>query len=122
MTDERRLSKKQNLDHWVTRCRQPSFRLRRRFHPGQHFVQIRTRKIPAVRNHSGDLLRVANIVQWIRIQQNQIGQLALLNRAQAVFHAQKLCRIERCSLQRLQGSEARSHESLQFFVQAETWQ
>jgi len=43
-------------------------------------------------------LGVANVVQRIRIEQNQVGQFAFLNRAQLIFHPQELRRIQGCRL------------------------
>jgi hypothetical protein len=57
----------------------------------------------AANHDSSDFLGIADVLQWVGIQQNQVGNLATLNGAHRIQHTQALGRIVRCSLQGFHG-------------------
>jgi len=63
-----------------------------------------------------DCFRVANVLQWIRVEQDKIGQLTLFNRAE-IWHAQYGRSIPRCNPKDLAGGQASLDKARQFPVQ-----
>src|SRR5919108_2271360 len=85
----------------------------------QHFLELAVVKIPSIGEHTGDLLRIGNVLQRIRAEQHQVSNLAFFHRAKLPLHSKEFRGIESCRLQRFQRSESGSHESLQLFMQTE---
>src|SRR6266849_1001959 len=84
----------------------------------QQFIERRAIKIVAAANHSGDLSRVPDIFQRIRVQQHQIRRLAVLDGAEVAVTAKKLgCSLRRCS-ERLARCEACANQLSKLLVQA----
>src|SRR5450432_4920972 len=93
--------------------------LRGRLRTRQQFAQVRPGEVATVRHNRGDLLRVANVVQRIRVEQDQVGEFSLFDGSEAVVHAEKPGGIQRGGLQSFHGRKTGGDESLEFFVQAE---
>src|SRR5205085_7035130 len=64
--------------------------------------------------------RVADVVERARVQQDQIGELALFDRAELTRSLQESRRLDRRSPQRLERREPRGDEALELAMQADT--
>lgn len=92
-----------------------------RLNRGEHLVERSPRNELASIYDGGNSLRVADIVERIGIQQNQIRDFSRLNRAEILLLAQESRRVQRGRLQSLHGREPGLHQETQFIVQAEAW-
>src|SRR5215471_13442391 len=88
-------------------------------HTLQHFLQVAPRKKPAVHNHTGNLLAVADIGERIAIQKHKVRDFSILDCAQLVFQLKKARRVNCCGLQGFERGETRRDKALQLLVQAE---
>ena len=72
-----------------------------------------------VRDHARNLARVGDVVQWIRLEQDEIGDPAYLDRAVVAPPVEEICGIKSGGLQGLERSEAGCNEALQFEMEAD---
>src|SRR5215475_8149260 len=86
----------------------------------EHFLQVFAGEIAATEDDGGDFLRIGDIVERIRFQEDEIGNFARFDRAEPILQTEEAGGIESCGLQSFERSKSSGDESLQFFVQAES--
>ena len=74
---------------------------------------------PAVGDDRADLLRVADVLEGVGVEQHQIGELAGLDAAQGIGHFEDASRVEGGGLQGLERREASLDQPLELHVQTD---
>lgn len=73
-----------------------------------------------VKDHRGDGSRVADVVEGVAVEEDEIGELVRLDGAKIRGAMQEDCGIDRCGLECLKRSEAGGDKALQLAVQADS--
>src|SRR5688572_18071574 len=86
---------------------------------GEHRLESFFCQISPIDDHGGDFLRVANVFEWIRLEQHQIRPLSFLDGAELIRQSKILRRIEGCRLQSCQWAQTGVYQQSHFVMQAE---
>ena len=87
--------------------------------PVQKLVEVGSAVVPAVRDDGADLLRVADVLERVGVEQDQIGELAGVHGAERIRQLQNAHGIECGGPQSFERSEAGLDKPLELDVQAE---
>src|SRR5207302_3376004 len=96
------------------------FRAARALVTGENPVNGLLRHQLASNHYVFDFRNVADIDQWIGVEQNQIGPFPHFNRALSIFPAQEVSGIDRGRLKGLKWRKPRFGEPLKLVVKTET--
>src|SRR6266849_2149069 len=88
------------------------------FDAGEQSIQVGAAQIAAVRNHCPNLLRVRDVFQGIRVEDDEVRELAHLYGSKVCLSTKVTSRVDRGRLQSFHRSESRADEKFEFFMQA----